>query len=98
MDYVFHVLQARNKIFPFLQIPAIYLIKSTNDGLVFQYFWKFKIMHLTMFWKITQSYIWVTITLMSTVPYSSVIIDVDSWSVVITLTLSVTLQLKKTSP
>ena len=92
-DYVFHVLQARNKIFPFLQIPAIYLIKSTNDGLVFQYFWKFKIMHLTMFWKITQSYIWVT-----TVPYSSVIIDVDNCSVVITLTLSVTLQLEKTSP
>ena len=82
-------LHARNKIIPFLQIPAISLFKPRNNGPVLKFLQKFKIIHLVMFWKIAPFHARVSIKLTYTIPYSSVAIGVDSCCVVITQLIGV---------
>ena len=60
-DHVFHIVAIKLGIKSFLSFryqPPV--IKTTNNE-VATYFWKVKIIHLVMFWKIAQSYVGVSL-------------------------------------
>ena len=85
----FHILLARNKIFPFLhwwQSPCSHVNPTNNDSVLSSYlgFWKFKAMPDD----VLDNYCvktWFNLTLTSAISSSIVVVDIDSCSVIITL-------------